>query len=133
LYEPKLLKTREDLAACESEIERLTLLAPDTFVAERIALLRKLVALYDAEVLAAQAGTALEAIRIRMVQRGWRQKDLAVLLGGRNRASEVLSGKRPLTARMIAALSVELNIPPALLFEAAARQRRRRNVGDVAQ
>jgi HTH-type transcriptional regulator / antitoxin HigA len=132
VYEPKLLKTTEDLAKCQAEMERLQSLSPDGFVTERIALLRKLSELYDADTLAAQAHGALDAIRIRMIERGWRQKDLALWLGGRNRASEVLAGKRPLTARMIAVLSAEMNIPLSLLCEGLAPRRRRGTARETA-
>jgi HTH-type transcriptional regulator / antitoxin HigA len=44
-----------------------------------------------------------------------RQKDLVPLLGGRNRVSEVLAGKRPLTVAAIRALSDALHIPADLL------------------
>jgi HTH-type transcriptional regulator/antitoxin HigA len=52
-----------------------------------------------------------------MEEKGLRQKDIADLLGGRNRASEVLSRKRPLTLPMIRALYEQLDIPPALLVK----------------
>jgi HTH-type transcriptional regulator/antitoxin HigA len=52
-----------------------------------------------------------------MEEMGLRQKDIADLLGGRNRASEVLARKRPLTLPMIRALYKKLDIPPALLVQ----------------
>ncbi|MBK6803766.1 MAG: hypothetical protein IPG84_02300 [Betaproteobacteria bacterium] len=52
-----------------------------------------------------------------MEQQGLRQKDIADLLGGRNRASEILSGKRPLTLPMIRALHERLAIPSNCSFE----------------
>lgn len=63
----------------------------------------------------------------RMEQQGLRQKDIADLLGGKNRASEVLARKRPLTLPMIRALYEKLNIRPALLIrEPAATYRVKR-------
>ena len=41
-------------------------------------------------------------------------------LGGKNRASEVLARKRPLTLPMIRALHEKLGIPPALLIREPA-------------
>lgn len=52
----------------------------------------------------------VEAIKERMVQLKLTQKDLAPLFGGENRVSEVLSGKRNLTVKMIIALNKHLNI-----------------------
>ena len=57
----------------------------------------------------------VDAIRFRMEQQGLRQKDIAPILGGKNRASEVLSGKRSLTRHMINALYERLDIPLELL------------------
>jgi HTH-type transcriptional regulator / antitoxin HigA len=59
----------------------------------------------------------IDAILFRMQEKGLRQKDIADLLGGRNRASEVLARKRPLTLPMIRALYETLDIPPALLVQ----------------
>jgi HTH-type transcriptional regulator/antitoxin HigA len=58
----------------------------------------------------------VDAILFRMEQQGLRQKDIAPLLGGKNRASEILSRKRLLTLPMIRALYEKLDIPPALLI-----------------
>lgn len=46
-----------------------------------------------------------------MEQMGYRQKDLAKLLGAASRASEILAGKRPLTPQMMRALRDEWGIP----------------------
>ncbi|MEX2523711.1 MAG: helix-turn-helix domain-containing protein [Gammaproteobacteria bacterium] len=46
-----------------------------------------------------------------MQEQGLKQKDLAPILGGKNRVSEVLNGKRPLTLSMIRALNETLKIP----------------------
>jgi HTH-type transcriptional regulator/antitoxin HigA len=45
-----------------------------------------------------------------------RQKDIADYFGGKNRASEILARKRPLTLPMIRALYENLDIPPELLI-----------------
>ena len=58
----------------------------------------------------------------RMEEQGLRQKDVAEILGGKNRASEVLSGKRGLTLSMIRALHEKLAIPPELLIREPAEE-----------
>lgn len=55
--------------------------------------------------------TPLQAIRFRMEQMGYRQKDLAALVGGASRASEIMAGKRGLTTEMIRRLRDEWHIP----------------------
>jgi transcriptional regulator with XRE-family HTH domain len=52
-----------------------------------------------------------------MEERGLRQTDIAEIVGGKNRASEVLSRKRPLTLAMIRALHEKLGIPSELLIQ----------------
>jgi HTH-type transcriptional regulator/antitoxin HigA len=58
-----------------------------------------------------EAPSPFDAIRFRMEQLGLRQTDLAPLLGGRSRVSEVLGGKRALTINMIRALHTHIGIP----------------------
>jgi HTH-type transcriptional regulator/antitoxin HigA len=58
----------------------------------------------------------IDAIVFRMEQLGMKQKDLGVLIGGPNRASELLHGKRKLTVKMINTLCEKLNIPAESLL-----------------
>jgi HTH-type transcriptional regulator / antitoxin HigA len=70
-----------------------------------------------------QPPDALSAIRYEMDIKGMTQADLAVVLGSRQRASEILLGKRPLSLAMIRALHDKWGIPLASLIsptEAAA-------------
>ncbi|WP_424140246.1 helix-turn-helix domain-containing protein [Roseomonas chloroacetimidivorans] len=62
----------------------------------------------------------LEAIRHYMDLRGFNQTDLAMALGSRSRASEVLSGKRELTLDQIGRLHAAWGIPVELLIPAKA-------------
>lgn len=89
--------------------------APESGDGVRLELLAKLVEDYEKERFVFTHPDPIDAIIFRMEEQGLRQKDIADLLGGRNRASEVLSRKRPLTLAMIRALHTNLGIPPALL------------------
>jgi HTH-type transcriptional regulator/antitoxin HigA len=60
----------------------------------------------------------VEAIRYCMEQQGRSQSDLAVLLGSRSRASEILSRRRPLTLEMVRKLHLEWGIPAESLLRA---------------
>jgi HTH-type transcriptional regulator/antitoxin HigA len=65
-----------------------------------------------------------------MEEQGLRQADIAEIVGGKNRASEILSRKRPLTLSMVRALHDKLGIPSELLIrEPAAEYRARRRAG----
>ena len=119
LLEPKIIKTEDQYQAYLHEVDRLAANdpAPGTLEGDRLELLAKLVEDYEKLRFKFNRPHPIEAIRFRMEERGMKQKDLAPLLGGRNRASEVLSGKRPLTLSAVRALSTALNIPADLLIQ----------------
>jgi HTH-type transcriptional regulator/antitoxin HigA len=114
----KVIKTEEQYASYVAEAKRLTDsgIAPDTPQADRLELLVKLIENYERDRFVAHHPDPISAIRFVMQQRGLRQKDLAPLLGGKNRASEILSGKRTLTRGMVRALTTSLHIPAEILI-----------------
>jgi HTH-type transcriptional regulator/antitoxin HigA len=116
--EPRIIKTEEQYRRAIGEVERLAAEDPDPDSAEgaRLELLAKLVEDYEKARFKFRKPGPVEAILFRMEEQGLRQKDLAEILGGKNRASEVLAGKRSLTLPMIRALHEKLAIPPELLI-----------------
>ncbi len=116
--EPKIIKTEAEHKAYLAEVERLASEdpLPGTQQGDRLELLAKLVEDYEKERYRFDRPDPISAIRFRMEEQGLRQKDIAPLLGGKNRASEVLAGKRPLTIAMIRALSSQLSLPADLLI-----------------
>ncbi len=58
----------------------------------------------------------VEAIKFRMEQMGLTNADLADLIGGKSRVSEIMNHKRNLTLRMIRILNEKLNIPAEVLI-----------------
>ena len=119
--EPRIIKTEDQYEQYLSEVERLALNDPDPNSKDgiRLELLAKLVEDYEKERIVFRKPDPVEAIEFRMEQKGLRQKDIAEILGGKNRASEILSRKRPLTLPMIRALYEKLGIPPELLIREA--------------
>ncbi len=89
---------------------------PDSRDGERLELLAMLVEMYERVRFAFARPDPIEAIAFRMEQQGLRQKDIAPLLGGKNRVSEVLSRRRPLTLPMIRSLFEKLDLAPSLLI-----------------
>ena len=59
----------------------------------------------------------VEAIKFRMEQLGYQQKDLVSAIGLKSRVSEILNRKRKLTLEMIRKLSTELSIPTDILVK----------------
>lgn len=109
----KLLKTPEQHAEALKRVgllaargEQLTESQQDEFEV-LVALCEK----YENETQTLAPPTPLEAIRFRMDQMGYKQKDLAALVGGASRASEIMGGKRGLTTEMIRRLRDEWHIP----------------------
>jgi len=116
--EPRIIKTKEQHRAYLVEVDRLAAddPAPGTSDGDRLELLAKLIEDYEKERFTFRTPDPVEAILFRMQERGLRQKDLAPVLGGKNRVSEVLARKRPLTLAMVRALSDSLQIPADLLI-----------------
>jgi HTH-type transcriptional regulator/antitoxin HigA len=122
--EIRIIKTAGQYREYLAEVDRLVGLDPDPESAEgaRLELLAKLIEDYEKVRFPFPKPDPVDAIKFCMEQQGLRQKDLAPLLGGKNRASEILSRKRPLTLPMIRALHRQLAIPTELLIrETAAR------------
>ena len=118
MLEPKIIKTEEQYQAYLAEVGRLAIDDPvqGTADGDRLELLAKLVEDYEKGRFQFKRPDPIDAIRFRMEEQGLRQKDLALLLGGRNRVSEILAGKRPLTLSAVRALSSALHIPADLLI-----------------
>lgn len=115
--QPRIIKTVKQHRQFLAEVERLAAENPRlrSADADRLELLAKLVEDYEKQRFLFERPDPLSAIRFRMQEKGLRQKDLASLVGGPNRVSEVLSGKRALTLGMVRSLSEALRIPMELL------------------
>ena len=133
---PKIIKTDKQYRSYRTEVERLVATdpAPGTRDGDALELLAKLVEDYEKQRFVFERPDPVDAILFRMEEQGLQQKDLAPVLGGKNRVSEILSRKRPLTLAMVRALTEALSIPAELLIQetrapylaASARASRRR-------
>ncbi len=89
---------------------------PGSAEADHFELLALVIADYESKHWSIEAADPVEAIRYRMETQGLQQKDLAVLLGSRSRASELMSRRRPLTTDMIWKLHRHWGIPAESLI-----------------
>ena len=89
---------------------------PGTPDADRFDLLALVIEDYERRRWPIEPPDAVDAIRYRMETGGHSQADLGRLLGSRQRASDVLSGKRSLTMRMAWKLNREWGIPAEALL-----------------
>lgn len=109
----KPIKTTEQHAAALKRVAELARRFKTLPANERdeLEVLNVLIQRYETDNIPIPPPTPLEAIRFRMLQMGYKRKDLGALLGGASRASEVLSGKRQLSQEMMRRLRDEWGIP----------------------
>ena len=127
--ELRIIKTDEQHRRYLEEARRLAKREPEAESDDgaRLELLAKLIDDYERARFSFRKPDPIEAILFRMEEQGLRQADIAAIVGGKNRASEILSGKRPLTLAMVRALHEKLGIPSELLIrEPVAEYRVRR-------
>src|SRR4051812_12631556 len=112
---PKVIKTEYEYEAALARIEKLMDAALNTPQGDELELLSLLVHDYEEKNFSMAKPDPVTAIRFRMEQQGLAPKDLVPLLGSRSRVSEVLSGRRSLSLKMIRRLVGGLHIPAELL------------------
>ena len=111
----KPIRGEADYDAALTEIDGLMGAAPDTPESDRLEVLVTLVEAYEAAHWSLEAPDPISALKHVMDARGFRQKDLAALIGSQPRASDVLNRRRPLTLPMIRVLSAKWNLPADVL------------------
>jgi HTH-type transcriptional regulator/antitoxin HigA len=112
----KPIKTERDYRTALKEIERLWDAKPNTLRGDRLEVLVTLVEAYEQRHYKVEPPDPVEAIKFRMEQLGLKSSDLAKILGGRSRVSEVLNRKRKLTVDMMRSLRKRLDIPAESLL-----------------
>lgn len=112
----KPIKSEKDYEATLQKIEKLWDAKMGSPEGDILEVLTILVEDYEKEHYDIFPPGPIGAILYRMEQLGMKQKDLGKLVGGANRASELLHGKRQLTVKMINNLRKELNIPAESLL-----------------
>jgi HTH-type transcriptional regulator/antitoxin HigA len=121
------LRTETDYEAAVDEIERYfeSEPKPGTPEADRFDLLALIIEDYERKHWPIDPPDVIDAIRYRMETGGYTQADLGRLLGSRQRASDILSKKRPITMRMAWKLHHEWGIPAEALIAPPKAHRRR--------
>lgn len=121
------LRSEADYDAALEEIERYfeDEPKPGTPEADRFDLLALIIEDYERRRWPIEPPDTIDAIRYSMEIGGYTQADLGRLLGSRQRASDILTRKRPLTMRMAWTLYREWGIPAdALITPPRTRGRR---------
>ena len=115
----KVIKSESEYGAALARIEKLMEAKANTPQGDELELLSLLVHEYEEKIFPVSKPDPVTAIRFRMEQQGLAPKDLVPLLGSRSRVSEVLSGRRSLSLKMIRNLVGRLGIPAEVLLGAA--------------
>ena len=128
----KPIRNEADYEATLVEIERLMEAKPGTRAGDRLDILVTLVEAYEEKHWQIDPPDPIEAIKLRMAQRGLTHQDLARVLGSKSRVSEVLNRKRPLTLAMIQRLHKEWGIPAESLIRPTTRSPQRQRLASEA-
>jgi len=112
----KLIKTEADYQKALKRLEEIFDSKIGTIESDEADILGLLIEEYEKKQYQIDAPDPIEAIKIRMQEMHLKQVDLADVMGGKNRVSEVLNRKRKLTIEMIRNLTKILNLSPGLLI-----------------
>lgn len=110
------IHSEQDYTAALARVEALMDLDRSEAEDDELDVLATLIEVYEDRHFPMDAPDPIEAIKFRMQQLNMNQSDLAPIFGSRAKASEVLSGKRSLTLKMIRALNEHLGIPADVLI-----------------
>jgi len=111
----KPIKTEEDYDLALSRLDKIFHAEPNTKEGDELEILALLIEDYEEKNYPIDPPHPIEAIKFRMEQMGLKQADLAIIIGHKSRASEILNKKRKLTLSMIRKISDKLNISTDVL------------------
>ena len=114
----KPIKTKKDYEQALVRLEVIFDAKKGTAKVDELELLGMLVDNYENEKFPIGFPDPVEAIKFRMEQLGYTQTDLALVVGLKSRASEILNRKRKLSLEMIRQIHDRLNIPTEVLIQA---------------
>lgn len=114
----KPIKTQKDYKNALKRLEVIFDARPGTKQGDELEILGILIEKYEDTHYHISAPDPIEAIKFRMEQIGYQQKDLIPIIGNKSRVSEIINKKRKLTLEMIRELNEQLNIPLEALFRA---------------
>ncbi|MBL6944993.1 MAG: transcriptional regulator [Bacteroidales bacterium] len=109
------IKTDKDY---EKALERLEVIfdaLPNTSEGDEAEILSLLIENYENQYYPIEAPDPIEAIKIRMEEMNFKQKDLVGVIGGKSRVSEILNRKKRLTVDMIRKLEEMLHLSASIL------------------
>lgn len=113
----KVIKTEKDYQKALKRLEVIFDAKKGSKNGDELELISLLIDNYEKEKYPIDLPDPIEAIKFRMEQLGYKQKDLAEAIGLKSRASEILNRKRKLSLDMIRKLHEALGIPTEVLIK----------------
>ena len=113
----KPIKTEEDYYKALARLEMIFDSPINTKEGDEADILSLLIENYEDKFYPIEAPDPIEAIKIRMEEMDYKQKDLVGHIGGKSRVSEILNRKKKLTVEMIRKLTEMLNLPSEILIQ----------------
>ncbi len=113
--EIKPIKTEKDYNKALERLEVIFDASPNSKEGDEAEILSLLIENYENEYYPIEAPDPIEAIKIRMEEMEFKQKDLVGVIGGKSRVSEILNKKKRLTVDMIRKLEEKLHISASIL------------------
>lgn len=115
--EIKPIKTEQDYENALERLEELFDAKLGSTKGDELEVLSILIDNYEKEHFPIELPDPIEAIKFRMEQMGYTQKDLADVVGLKSRASEILNKRRKLSLGMIRQLHEKMHIPTDVLIQ----------------
>ncbi|MBC8063589.1 MAG: helix-turn-helix domain-containing protein [Chlorobia bacterium] len=113
-----VIKTDEDLQQALRSLERVFMADSGTHEADEREALALVIEAYERKHYPMEPPDCVSAIRSAMEQRQYSNADVAKVLGGASRLSEILNGRRTPSLNQIRALHAHLKIPLESLINA---------------
>ena len=114
--EIRLIKTEQDYNEALKRIESLWGSKKNSPEGDELELLSTIVEAYEMKHFPILPPDPIDAIKFRMEQMNMSKTDMAKYLGSQSRVSEILSGKRQLSLKMVKSLYKGLRIPAEILL-----------------
>ena len=116
-FTTKIIKTEAEYEAALQRLDIIFDAKRNTPEGDELDLLSLVIDKYEKEHFPIDLPDPIEAIKYRMEQLGYKQKDLADIIGLKSRVSEILNKKRKLTLEMVRKVHHALNIPTDMLVK----------------
>ena len=111
----KPIHTEQDYQRALKRLGKIFDAKPDTREGDELEILSILIEKYEERKDPIEPPDPIEAIKFRMDQLGYNQRDLVRVIGLKSRVSEILNRKRKLTLDMIRKINRALHIPTEVL------------------